>query len=51
MSEFNDYLDEIRDGVYRLLEFDADDWGEKKDLAKREVMFAINELRIKAENL
>jgi len=51
MSSFNDDLDSIRTSLYTLLEFDEDDYGEKKDLAKREVMFAINELRIKAENL
>ena len=51
MSEFNDYLDEVRSGLYRLLEFSQDDWSEKKDLAKREVQNAINELRIRVENL
>ncbi len=51
MGDFNDRLDEIRSGLYRLLDFDADDFSEKKDLAKREVLYAINELRISAENL
>lgn len=51
MSEFNDYLDEVRSGLYRLLEFSQDDWSEKKDLAKREVQNAINELRIRVEYL
>ena len=51
ISDFNDSLDDIRDCLYRVLEFDEDDYSEKKDLAKREVLFKINELRIAAENL
>ncbi len=51
MAGFNDQLDDIRSALYRLLEFPQEDWSEKKDLAKREVLYAINELRIKADNL
>jgi len=51
MSDFNDKLDQIRDSLYRVLDFAEDDYSEKKDLAKREVLFKINELRISAENL
>lgn len=51
MSDFNDDLDTIRDTLYRLLEFDEEDYSEKKHLAKREVLFAINELRIRTEQL
>jgi hypothetical protein len=51
MGEYNDMLDEIRSGLYRLLEFEEDDYSEKKGLAKREVLYEINELRIKVENL
>jgi hypothetical protein len=51
MGEFNDQLDEIRAVLYRLLEFSADDYSEKKNLARREVQYAINELRIRVENL
>jgi hypothetical protein len=51
MSDFNDALDEIRLGLYRVLEFEADTSSEKKNLAKREVLYAINELRIQTENL
>lgn len=51
MPNFNDALDEIRSALYRLLEYDSEDFSEKKDLTKREVLYAINELRIKAEIL
>lgn len=51
MGDYNDSLDEIRSGLYRLLEFEADDYSEKKNLAKREVQYAINELRIRVDNL
>ncbi len=51
MGEYNDRLDEVRSLIYTLLEFDEDDWSEKKGLAKREVQYAINELRISVENL
>ena len=51
MGEFNDSLDDIRSTLYRLLEFEADDYSEKKNLAKREVQNSINELRITIENL
>jgi len=51
MGDFNDDLDEIRTLLYSLLDFAEDDWSEKKDLAKREVLNAINELRIRSENL
>lgn len=51
MTGFNDDLDAIRDSLYRILEFDEDDYSEKKDLAKREALYKINELRISAENL
>ncbi len=51
MGEYNDRIDEIRSLIYALLEFDPDTFSQKKDLAKREVLYAINELRIKAENL
>ncbi len=51
MGRLNDRLDEVRSALYRLLEFDEEDYSEKKDLAKREVLYLINELRISAENL
>lgn len=51
ISDFNDDLDTIRDALYRFLEFDEEDRSEKKHLAKREVLFAINELRIRTELL
>ncbi len=51
MGEYNDRIDEIRSLIYALLEFDPENYSQKKDLAKREVLYAINELRIKAENL
>ncbi len=51
MGRFNDQLDDLRSNLYTLLEFDADDWSEKKSLARREVLYAINELRISVENL
>lgn len=51
MSSFNDDLDRIRTSLYTLLDFDEEYFGEKKDLAKREVLFALNELRIRIENL
>jgi hypothetical protein len=51
MGDFNDSLDEVRSSIYRLLEFGQDDYSEKKDLAKREVLYQINELRIMVENL
>jgi len=51
MGEYNDALDDIRMGVYRLLELEAENFSEKKSLAKREVQFMINDLRIKIENL
>lgn len=51
MGDFNDALDEVRTSIYRLLEFGEDDFSEKKNLAKREVLYQINELRIKMENL
>lgn len=51
MGEFNDSLDDIRSTLYRLLEFEADDYSEKKNLAKREVLNALNELRITIDNL
>ncbi len=51
MSEFNDQIDDIRAALYRLLEYEDDDFSEKKNLAKREVQYGINELRIKADNL
>jgi hypothetical protein len=51
MGDFNDDLDDIRAALYRLLDFEEEDYSEKKNLAKREVLFAINELRIKTENL
>lgn len=51
ISSFNDELDSIRDALYRFLEFDEDVRSDKKDLAKREVLSAINELRIRTELL
>ncbi len=51
MGGFNDQIDEVRSGLYRLLEFEEEDWSEKKELVKREVLYAINELRISVENL
>lgn len=51
MGDYNDRLDEVRSSIYRVLEFELDDFSEKKNLAKREVMYQINELRIMIENL
>jgi hypothetical protein len=51
MGDYNDQLDDIRSSLYRLLEFENEDYSEKKNLAKREVLYAINELRIKVDNL
>lgn len=51
IGNFNDQLDEVRSLLYRLLEFDETDYSEKKNLAKREVLYALNELRIQTENL
>jgi hypothetical protein len=51
MGDYNDKLDDIRTSIYRLLEFEQDDYSEKKNLAKREVLYAINELRISVDNL
>jgi len=51
MGDFNDQIDEVRSALYRLLEFDQDDYSERKTLAKREVLFALNELRIEIDNL
>ncbi len=51
MGEYNDRLDEVRTLIYALLEFDPEDWSERKNLAKREVQYAINELRISVDNL
>jgi len=51
MGAFNDQIDAIRSALYRLLDFAEDDYSEKKGLAKREVLYAINELRIKVDNL
>ena len=42
MGEYNDRLDEVRTLIYALLEFDPEDWSERKNLAKREVQYAIN---------
>jgi hypothetical protein len=51
MGGFNDQIDEVRSLLYRLLEFEESDYSEKKNLAKREVLYALNELRIRTENL
>jgi len=51
MGHYNDRIDSIRNALYRLLEFNEEDFSEKKDLAKREVMFAIGDLRNDVENL
>lgn len=51
MGEFNDQLDTIRTELYQLLEFGEDDFSEKKSRAKREVLYALNEMRIQVENL
>jgi len=51
MSHFNNQLDDLRSNLYTLLEYDTDNWSEKKSLARREVLNAINELRITVENL
>ena len=50
ISDFNDDLDTIRDALYRLLEFDEDDRSEKTP-REREVLFTINELRIRTKLL
>lgn len=51
IGDFNNQLDEVRSLLYRLLEFEETDYSEKKNLAKREVLYALNELRIQTENL
>ena len=51
IGSFNDQLDDIRSVLYKLLEFESDDYSDKKNLVKREVLYAINELRISTENL
>jgi hypothetical protein len=51
MGGFNDQIDDIRSALYRLLEFGEEDYSEKKNLAKREVRYAVNELRIRIDNL
>lgn len=51
MSSFTKELDEIQTLLYKLLEFEETDYSEKKNLAKRKVLFAINEIRIQTENL
>lgn len=51
MDDYNNQLDEVRALLYNLLEFEQSDYSEKKNLAKREVLYALNELRIKVENL
>ncbi len=51
MGGFNDQIDDLRSLMYKLLEFEETDFSEKKNLAKREVLYALNELRIQTENL
>lgn len=51
MGEINDQIDDIRALFYTVLDFEENDYSEKKSLAKREVLNAINELRIQTENL
>lgn len=51
MEDFNSQLDDVRSVLYQLLEFDETDYSEKKNLVKREVLYGLNELRIKVENL
>jgi len=51
MGDFNNQLDDIRSSLYQLLEFEETDYSEKKNLVKREVLYGLNELRIKVENL
>lgn len=50
MYDLNDDLDTLRTAFYSLFDFSREDYSEQKDLARREVLYAINELRIKAEN-
>ncbi len=51
MYEVNEKLDEVRTLFYNLLDFDEDDISEKKETAKRELLFALNDLRNSAELL
>ncbi|MDR2898391.1 MAG: hypothetical protein LBU99_06195 [Spirochaetaceae bacterium] len=51
MYEINDKLDEVRALFYNLLDFEEDDISEKKEGAKRELLFALNDLRNSAELL
>lgn len=51
MGNFTNQLDEIQMLLYKLLEFEETDYSEKKNLAKRKVLFALNEIRIQTENL
>lgn len=51
MGKLNDDIDELRTLFYQLLEFESENYSEKKSLAKREVLYALNELRIKTENM
>lgn len=51
MYEFNNSLDEIRTLIYKVLDFEKDEYSEKKDMAKRELRFAINDLLNQTDNL
>lgn len=51
LHELNNSMDEIRSLFYNVLEFEKDDFSEQKDIAKRQLRFAINDLLNKADNL
>ena len=51
LHELNNTMDEIRTLLYNVLEFEKDDFSEQKDVAKRQLRFAINDLLNKADNL
>ena len=45
MYDINNKLDEIRTLFYNLLDFSEEDFSPAKERAKREVNFAINDLK------
>ncbi len=49
MYEVNDKLDEIRTLFYTLLDFGEDALRDDRERARRELLFAVNDLRILAE--
>lgn len=51
LYEINKTLDDIRPLFYNLLKFPQDSYCDEKDRAKRELLFALQDLLNKAENL